>query len=278
MERKGKVYVKPVVRHREYYKEGHDGQFKFTGCISRIYLPWDSSTKRLKNILTVKEQAELEEELAMKAGSLNVNRREENFWHEHRVDLDKSGIILDLADPMGFIDYKILQAQSFIANSWAERLNSPEYQYALVVDKEDELEEAKVAETNAKAYMLLSKISKSKVKMRNALRLMNKDVPESMTVESLLSQIDKIIQTKKGTRGVLTIHDFINAIEDPYGDIKILVKDAIEIGEVVKQGSEFRLRSGDLIGLTFSQAVDFFKDKGNQEYKLMIEQRIKKGK
>ena len=277
MERKGKVYVKPVYRHREYYKEGHDGQFMFTGCVSRVYLPYDSKTKRLKQVLTKEEQTQLEEELALKPGALNVNRREDNFWHEHRVDLDKSGIILNLEDPLGFIDYKILDAQAFVASSWKERLNSPEYQYALVIDNEDELEEAKTAETNAKAYMLLAKISKSKVKMRNALRLMNREVPENISPQAMLSQIDKVIQTKKGTRGVLTINDFIAAMEDPLGDIKILVKDAIEIGEVVKRGSEFRLRSGDLIGLTFMQAVDFFRDKGNQEYRLTIEQRIKKG-
>lgn len=278
MERKGKVYVKPVDRHREYYKEDHDGRFMFTGCVSRIYLPYDSKTKRLAQILTAEEQEQLEKELAMKPGDLSVNKRENNFWHEHRVDLDKSGIILNLEDPLGYIDYKLLKAQAFIANSWAERLHSPEYQFALVIDNEDETEEALLAETNAKAYMLLSKISKSAVKMRNVLRLMNREVPESMSAQALLSQIDKIIQTKKQSRGVLTINDFISAMEDPDGEVKILVKDAIEIGEVVKRGNEFRLRSGDLIGLTFSAAVDFFRDKGNQEYKLEIEKRIKKGK
>ena len=75
------------------------------------------------------------------------------------------------------------------------------------------------------------------------------------------------------------IDDFIVAAEDPKFSTKLFVMDAMDIGEVIIKGGNYRLSSNDqLLGKNMQQVVDYFDSPGGREDKLLIEQRLELNK
>lgn len=269
------VTVKPVDRKNANMPKGYDGEFMFTGC-HRVYrLPRHQNGSYLK-FLTNEELEAFEELLQYNKGDLSFYKRENNFWAKFSVELDKSGVTLDHNEPIEALKIRLLQIQSEVAKSWKERLNNPgEYWFALVDEDVEVQDKLNLAQLKAKAYRLLSKIDGSNQKMINTLKVLGKTPSPDAKVDWLYTELATIIEQVQPMKGMKTIHDFIEVREDENFDLKVFIKDAINIGEIEKRGTIYSLAGGDKIGGSLDEAVAYFRDKANSDILKIIETKIK---
>jgi len=232
---------------------------------------------RLIPVLTEEERKELEEALNLAAGSLLTNARNNNYWREFKVTLDKNGRVLDLSDPEDFLAYKVLSKTNSIAKS-KDDINVLVHDFYMVTEEQEQEADNKLTDRYEEANNLYSKISKSDKNMTNVLRLLGRKIAPDANSKWLRSELVKIINQREFLAGVKGMDDFIAVAKDPNFDIKVIIIDALEIGEIFIEGTSYKLRSGDTIGLDLDQAIAFMKSPKNQATRLLIEERIKSNK
>lgn len=271
-----KVSVKVVEKYRTGFNKESDGRTMYTGC-KQIYQAPTNANDRLIPILTEEEQRWFESKMGLLVGSLAFNNKDKSFWKDFRVTLDKKGKTLDLSDYEDNLAYKVLLATNNVANS-KDAINVLQHQFYMVTEDEEQETSNKISDRYEEASGLFAKISKSDRKMGNVLRLMGKTVTAEANTKWLKSELIKIMEQKTRVGGQLCMDDFIKTASDPGIDTKIFILDAIEVGDVVVEGSTYKLRAGDPIGHDFDQAIAFFNNPKNQQTKLLIEDRIKNNK
>lgn len=271
-----KVAVKIVKKYRTGFNKDSDGSTMYTGC-KQIYQAPTNSNDRLVPILTEDEQRWFESKMGLSEGSLAFNNKDKSFWKDFRVTLDKKGKILDLSDYEDFLSYKVLLATNTVANS-EDSINVLQHQFYMVTEDEEQDANAKLSDRYEEASGLFAKISKSDKKMANILRLMGKVVTVEANNKWLKAELVKIIEQKAKVSGQLNMDDFIKTASDKQLDVKVFILDAIEIGDIVVEGTTYKLRAGDVIGHDFDQAISFFNNPKNQQTKLLVEDRIKNNK
>ena len=275
MEKK-KVLVKIVDKYRSGFNRNSDGNTIWTGSKRMYQLP-TNQYDRLIPVLTEEERKELEEALNLAAGSLLTNARNNNYWREFKVTLDKNGRVLDLSDPEDFLAYKVLSKTNSIAKS-KDDINVLVHDFYMVTEEQEQEADNKLTDRYEEANNLYSKISKSDKNMTNVLRLLGRKIAPDANSKWLRSELVKIINQREVLAGVKGMDDFIAVAKDPNFDIKVIIIDALEIGEIFIEGTSYKLRSGDTIGLDLDQAITFMKSPKNQATRLLIEERIKSNK
>jgi hypothetical protein len=278
------VDVKPIIRKRAFFKEGHDGEFMFTGCVKTYQLPYDIRTSSYVRIFKNSEEQEAFEILLDRPkGSLNIYDRHNEFWTKYRIEIDKAGKTLDLSVPSHALEHKVLQANTVrIALDWESR-NKPGYEFALVNETQVQEDAYKATERQEDAMNLFTKISKSNSKMYNLLRIMGKTYDKNMmdNTKHLKTELMAIMNNKVKDRSnnAPNIDDFIKAAKDPDFEMKVFVFDMIDKGEITVRGNTFKVVStSDIIGSNIDQAVQWLSALQNQEVKLLLQQKIKVAK
>ncbi len=266
------VRVVPVIRSGGWLKDGHDGEFMFTGCKVEIDLPIDRRSGRLVSILTREEQAFFEKELFLNEGDLSIYKKEDNYWHSFRVRLDKEDDTLNLADPIDNLKWRILMVSPICAPSWEERHKSGEFQWALVDADVQTQEKVKKANRRKDAYRFLGKIEGDAEKMRNVLRLYGDTPAPDASKGFMVGKIDEIIEDDR------TLEKLLGIINDPHFDTKLFIDDAIQAGAIFKKGTRYSLPGGDKIGGTLLETIDYLNDKANQDVRLKIKTQIELNK
>ena len=92
-----------------------------------------------KNPLTREEKDFLEYALGLETNALSVHNAKDNYWENYQVRLSKEDYILDLSTPKGYIDYKVLLANTDYVAPSIEDLNNNDketYRFVLISDKE----------------------------------------------------------------------------------------------------------------------------------------------
>ena len=268
-----KVSVKVVEKYRTGFSKESDGRTLYTGC-KQVFQAPTNANDRLIPILNEQEQRWFEEKMGLSTGSLAFNNKDKSFWKDFRVTLDKKGKVLDLSDYEDYLSYKVLLATNTIANS-KDAINVLQHQFYMVTEAEEQEADNKISDRYEEASALFSKISKSDKKMANILRLMGKTVTAEANTKWLKAEIIKVMDNKNKAVGNLSMDDFIKTASDPQIDTKVFILDAMEIGDIIVEGTTYRLRGGDTIGHDFDQAISFFNNPKNQQTKLLVEDRIK---
>lgn len=278
--RTGTVKVKPIKRSRAGYPKGHDGEFKFTGCHLKLTLPYSNSRRSYKQVFdSNEEQAYFENVFNKKAGSLSIYDRNNDFWgKEFIVTLEKDNKELDLSVPSQLLEYKVLLANTDkIAPSWDERFKKGSYQYAIISNDREVDDTMKLSAKKERAMELFFEVKKSDKKMFDILRLLGKS-PARNTIDNtqwLKSQLTSTMSQIEKVRNVSNIDDFIKVVEDAKFSEKVFVLDALDLGEITRDGTVYRLRDTNApLGRSVDQAVEWFADPRNNEDKLLIEQRM----
>lgn len=276
------IEVKAIVKKRPFFKEGHDGEFMFTGCLKTYQLPFVMSTHSFAQVFETPKIQEAFEVLFNKPkGSLNIYDRKNEFWTSYKVEVTKDGKILDLSIPDHMLQYLVLKANSHrISDGWAGR-HRPGLEFALVNESQVREDDNKKAAISEKAMDLFFKIRKNTSDMYNVLRLLDKTpLKENRdNIEWLKTELLKVIDQKdKNTKGqIKTVHDFIKIVEDSKFDIKVLIYDAMDAKEIFTRNSNFILSATDApMGKSLEQAADWLDDLQNQEEKIILQQRLKK--
>lgn len=273
-----RVKIEPIIRRRAFFPAGHDGEHTYSGCHKDYGLPYDGKKRTYLNpFLDSTEQEQFEKLLNQPENSLNLYKFPSNFWGSLSMSLTKEGTTLDLNNPVDALWYRVLRVNPRFANSEAQRSNS-RCDFILVDEREQEDLKNSLAKKKEDAIDEFSKIKKSKQKLFDVLRLLNKKPDPNASIETLKAKVLEIIEEPSSAIGVTNISHFLRIVNDPTASLKLFVLDAIDAGEITNSKDGYRIvETGLIIGKQIEQAVDYFnsKDADALNTKAIIEQRLK---
>lgn len=240
-----KISVVPIKREGGWLKGDHDGAFMFTGAHADLITPFRLNGNMLLvdplEDLSAAEKESLAKELALKTEELNVNNKESNIFYKHRVRLEKGVKVLNLNNPWEFLDYCVLKSnKELIAPSQKQKFDKPSYRWALVDDAEVIQEKAKVTSNKMDAIFKLADYKGSVDKLSNLLTVSGMNVPSNATADWLFSEAYKLAETNPTK--------FLELANDADFDLKLLINKAIEKKVIVKNGKDYAIEGGNVIG------------------------------
>jgi len=268
------VFIRPVRRKGGWLAEitqteNHDGAFLYTGS----WLVYKGIVRHSESLIKIDPLTDEERDffespegrLGFKKGDLDINKRENNYWDTFEVRFDKFGGKLDLNNPLEYLKYKFILTYH---NVFAKDKESIQGTHKFYCEVEGDVvnDINKKAERKAKAYIEGASMIKSTEKMRRFLSVYGKRVPETITIEAMTAEVNKIIEKD-------TIK-FLEILEDSDYDLKGFIADAVEIGAIIKKTNRYTLPGGDLLGVSIGETVAFFKQKINSDIKLSIKSQI----
>ncbi len=289
-----KVHVKPILRSGRWLPDGHSGSFMYDHTSIGIQLPLDKDTGRLKNPLTNEEKEFFENhpDLDMEPGDLSPHKKKDNFWHGFRVAIRKSDDIvtddtvlmtLDLSDPIMYLQYKVLLANStpeggIVAPEWEKRLDSGTYRIALQHEGQQHTDKVKKADSMKKAYKYFGKIDSSSEAMFDFLTIYYLENAKSKRPSAdsdkdfYYSEIQDIIDND--------LSGFIEIMEDEKNyDYKLIVHRGLKVSALkMVGGNHIETMDGIPMGNSLYQAVQWLKDDRNQDEYLRLKNQIELAK
>ena len=271
-----KVLVVPIKRKGRWLPDNHEASFLFKHSYLSLVVPKNSSTGELKDPLTEDERKWFESSasgLALEKNDLSIYRKDDNFWTKFRVKLDKNVLQLDLSNPMDYIRYKVLLVNSdVIAPTSGDKFNKATYRFALAEEGYNNIEKAKSAGNKSEAYKTFGRMMDSPTKMKDFLNVYRStrpgqgDVPNNAKKEFLISEIEKIVEED--------ITGFLGVVNDPNYDTKLLIYKALTARALEREGTDFTLPGGTVIGKNYQEVITFFDNPTNSEEVLKIKARI----
>ncbi len=227
----------------------------------------------ITNVLSTEEKNFLEEKTGK---DLSVYG---DFWTNFKVKLFKSNAsnVFNLSDPMGFISVRILEKYTNdIAHSWAERNDKISYQFAITRPGEEVNEKKIKLDVKFEAFKLYGRMEHDRTKLLGALKLLsNKPISDTSALDWLQGQVQEYVDKSPAK--------FVQLVNDPSFETQILLKRAVAVGVVKKNGNKYEsldglelCKSGE--AATFVNTVRFLDDDKNQDVRLLIEARIDNAK
>lgn len=236
------------------------------------------------NVLTNAEKKYLEYAMGLEDNALSVYNKHDNFWSNSteggisKVILQKRDNRLDLSDPVEFIQYKILLAdKEHIAPDLQTLQDKPKatYEFVLVSDSETNTTAKMKFNYKKQAYIAYGKIEAKYDVLKAVLEMLTmKPVSKNVKLDFLQVEVSEFLESDPKT--------FLNVVEDPLLDTKILIKKAVDEGIIAKRTDYYYLRStneplceaGEEATLTI--AAKYLSAARNQETRFAIEGRLKK--
>lgn len=226
---------------------------------------------QLKNILTKEEKDKLEQLLNE---DLSVYKKHDNFWLSFKFDIGKETVFLDLSNPIQYIQYKLLLAWPSIVSPTKDKKDErPTYKYYIVDTEYETVEKAMEDDIEEQAWTTFAELKNDRNKMINVLKLYGKNVGSNATDKFISTQISE--QFRKGT---VQMQEFVDMVNDPDFEIKILIERAVDANALVRRRSHYFLPEGDKLAASTSQMVEYLKDAKHQDVFMLIEQRTKNAK
>lgn len=242
------------------------------GAFKRYPVP-KQKNKALANVLTKAEKEYLESDEGLGKNLSVYSNRE--FWATRYVNLFKGDNIFDLTDPIDYIDYKILLANTdWIAPSLKEQNNKLTYAF-VIVDAEEEMEIQKTSFNYKKeAFKLYSKVESNKQILRGILKIINrKPVSEESALPWLQKEVEYIVDKNPKS--------FVELLSDSNYETKILLSNAEDAGVVLNRNQRYSTTDGIELAepgevASFENAVKYLSDPKNSELVDIIKIKIEK--
>ena len=236
-----------------------------------------------KNVLTDDEKDYLEAAMGLEVGALNVYNKHDNFWSNNteggisKVRLTKQDTILNLADPIDYIKYKILLAnKDLIASSIQELQDRPKATYKFVIVASDEVNTSARSKmtTKMRCYAEYGKIENRADILRTVI--------ETITGKPLASNSKlEFLQTRAGELIEDDAKLFLSVVQDKLLETKVLIQKCIEAGIISKRANYLYLRSDNTPLCeggeepVLSVAARYLNNPKRQELKLSLEAKLK---
>lgn len=228
-----------------------------------------------KNPLTRDEKDYLEYALGLDNNALSVHNTKDNYWENYQVRLSKEDYILDLSTPKGYIDYKVLLANTDYVAPSIEELNNNDketYRYVLVSDKEVLNNTSSKVKSKEKCMELYLQYKDDFNTLRCIIQTVTGRPVDAHT------QID-FLKGKCAEQIELDPHRFLKILEDPYLPSKVLLTRAVDASVVTKRGTWHYYEGTPMCDNneepTFTIAAKYLASKKNQEIKFSIESKLK---
>lgn len=276
-----KVSVKPIAREGKWASIFEDDRpndpFMFDTAKKSYPLPNKAGTLQKVSVLDayekvatmqypnelITEQEFFERQLFKKPGDLSVYNNESQFWKEFRVMIPKTGITLDLKDPIDMLKYKVLLAcRNHIAPNWESRLMKAGYEFVIIDEGTKVSAEKEKGEVEDAATLEYLKIKDSAEKLKDVLRLQGFVTSENFRLDALQNEVRRFAKN--------TPKAFLDIIKDPLFEEKILIKNALKVKalETPKPG-QYALPGGVILG-SERETITYLNDPEN----FAIRQRI----
>jgi len=223
----------------------------------------------IANVLTNDEKEYLE-----KVTDLNLSVYGE-FWKTFYVSLFKDDVEnrFDLSVPMDYISVKLLRAYTDeIAPSWKRRGEKPTYQFVITGSQEEFKEKKAKLDSKKYAWKYYGKLESNREKLLGILRLLsNQLVAEDAELDWIQGRVEEYLDAKPSS--------FLEIVEDPNFDLKLLINKGVHSGAILRNNNKFKTIDGlDLCSEgavpSFDNAVAYLSNPKNQEVRSLIEARI----
>ena len=271
-----KVLVSPIRRKGSFVPAGHENEFLFKHSTYKVGVPRQQRNGELVDPLTLEERTFFESKesgLSLDKGDLSIYKKDDNYWKNFIVTLDKNIMQLDLSNPMDYIRWRVLLTnKDIVAPSDKEKFGKGTYKFC--ISEEGAIEEAKAKKTatTKDAYMALGKIMDSPTKMRNFLNVYffnrkgGKQISPNAKIEFLVTETEAVLE--KDVAG------FIATLSDESYDTKVLIYQALKAKAILRDGLTYKTTEDLEIGDTLEEAIEFFDNAINNEEIFKIKARI----
>ena len=258
--REEKVTVKQF-RRNGWLPEGHDGALRYTRCAVEL-LPQVDSTGYPVTGLNEETEKFFEDKLSLSTGTLS--RYNQDYWSKYRIKIGKEGLFLDLNNPKDLLTYELLKVHNKIANSEAEKRDSPFAEFVLTSKTQEAKADAVTVKEKRNAYKLFGAMTAKE--MAGFLKVYGKR-PSDTGADFLEAEIGKIIENNP--------KEFVTIMEDPALLTKVFIDDCLAAGALVKSGSKYMLKGGDIIGYSLDETIVYLKAPENQEVLISLKSKVK---
>ena len=234
------------------------------------------------DVLTKEEKDYLEYALGLEPNALSVYKKDNNFWDTSndqgisKVILRKHDNYLDLSNPVDYIKYKILLANSErIAPSVRTLQDSPKatYEFVLISNNEDTTTTKINIDTKMRCYKEFGKVEDNADILRLLIETIDgRPIADNTKLELLQTKINDLIQTNSKI--------FLSAITDKLLPTKVTLRKAIKAGIISKRGDYYYLRKdgtplcNDNQDPTFNVAAMYLNEPKHQDLKFSIENQL----
>lgn len=236
-----------------------------------------------KNVLTDDEKDYLEYVMGLEPGALNVYNKNNNFWDNTYEDgistvrLTKQDTILDLSNPVDYIKYKILKANSELVAPSQEVLRDRRkatYRFVLITDEDVNNVLKDNTDTKMQCYTELGAILNEPDVLRSVIEIItSKPLAKNTNVNFLKAKAGELIDANAKL--------FLAVIKDPLLKTKVLIEACVEQGFISKRGDYYYLRSDNTPlceggeDPVLSNAARYLNNPKRQEMKFALEAKLK---
>lgn len=234
------------------------------------------NTGVFKNVLTNSEKAYLEYVMGLQDNALSVYReKESNYWTNLSVTLGKEPSFLDLSVPEEYIKYKILLANSdYISPSKEDLRNNRKatYQFVMSVDGANAIEAVNELNITAQAYKAFSAIQDDLKKLAVVVESTTGRTVSKFDKVAIWAMVDVAIKDDPAK--------FLKSTQDEYIDTKVLIKDGVSTGHIMKRQNFYYLTEtraplcNEDQDPTLYSACQFLNSPKNQEILFLLQSKI----
>jgi len=260
-ERKGKVTLRQF-RGNGWLEPGHDGAMRYTHCFEEI-VPQIDKNGMYDTGLDDEQEREFEKVLNMEPGTLS--RYNKDYWGKFRFKIRKGDNILDPKVPAHALTIKVLEAHELVANSEAEKIDSPLAEYVITSVEQEAMVESKIIKSKREAYKEFSTMTSKD--MKSYLKVIGKRASDDASTEFLEAAVGKDLETNPTT--------FLAVIADPKFKMKVFIEDCLAAKALVRNGSKYSLQGGDIIGYDIDETIKYLSNDENQEVYISLKSKLK---
>lgn len=276
--RNEKIHVKYITRATDMIKDPRHvlyGGLADKAAIEYV-VPILRSNGAFVNVLTNDEKKFLENYMGLNTDDLSIHKKKDNFWANFSVRLTKDGLILDLKDPMDYIRYKVLRANSdYVAESLQALEDRPRstYRFVLVTEDAENKKSLERLSNNSKAYMLLGQYQDDLDVLKVILESLDgRPCSDKVKKEALLSKLQEHIEADAKL--------FVKFADDKMLPFKVTLRKALHNKLVYKKGDYYYLaKDGSPMceegeDPILSATVKFLANPKNQKILFSLQERV----
>lgn len=266
---KGKVTVRPIIKSTQFIPDtNHRAAFLAPGA-KREYIAPTLRNGQRTNVLSKIEVEYFESKeagLDLEVGDLSIYKKGNNFWDDFRVRLGKEDYTIDKENPIQYLEWKVLLANTEEVAPSLEDLKlrkKATYKYVLVDSEQEATISAQEADLEEMAWSHYGSIKNDRTKMFDVLRLNGQRYSNDTTDNKLRSAVKQVMKDD--------VREFVTIVSDDLFDVKVTLEKAVSQGAVRKSGASYTLPGGEKLGNTRHEAATYLSKPENQEILLKIE-------
>lgn len=245
------------------------------GAVMVLYTPLMRNGD-FKNVLTNDEKEFLEKYMHLEKDALSVYKKENNYWQDIRVKLEKGENFFDLSSPEDYIKAKVALANdNIVAPSIDVINNKASYKFYAIKEGDEDRINHRSLTAKQEAYKLYGKIEDDEDALKYVIRVINgSNIAKNTKLSTIQGWVGTILDEKT--------KEFNLILNDKQFRTKILIDKGVQAGAIAYRDGKYYTAEGAPManGLqepTLQNAANYLDMPINQPVRMKIETRIKVG-